>query len=81
MLSQERQIFKNIYSKGLDKIDKLFKKVDYSDVKFIVNNSGLKIDFSKLKDPVAFVDSSKNLEISIEEARYKQEAFNRYLKK
>ena len=69
MLSQERQIFKNIYSKGLDKIDKLFKKVDYSDVKFIVNNSGLKIDFSKLKDPVAFVDSSKNLEISIEEAR------------
>ena len=81
MLSQERQIFKNIYSKGLDKIDKLFKKVDYSDVKFIVNNSGLKIDFSKLKDPVAFVDSSKNLEILIEEARYKQEAFNRYLKK
>ena len=69
MLSQERQIFKNIYSKGLDKIDNLFKKVDYSDVKFIVNNSGLKIDFSKLKDPVAFVDSSKNLEISIEEAR------------
>ena len=50
-------------------------------MKFIVNNSGLKIDFSKLKDPVAFVDSSKNLEISIEEARYKQEAFNRYLKK
>ena len=81
MLSQERQIFKNIYTKGLDKIDKLFKKVDYSDVKFIVNNSGLKIDFSKLKDPVAFVDSSKNSEISIEEARYKQEAFNRYLKK
>ena len=81
MLSQEREIFKNIYSKGLDKIDKLSKKIDYDDLTFIVNSSGLRTDFSKLKDPIASVDSFKNLEILIEEERYNQKEFNRYLRK
>ena len=30
---------------------------DYRDLKFTVNSSGLEIDFSELKDPVAFLDS------------------------
>ena len=37
----EREIFKNIYNQRLDKIDALSKNVDYGDLKFIVNRSGL----------------------------------------
>ena len=81
MLSKEREIFKNIYNKRLNKINELSKKIDYDDLKFIVNSSGLQTNFSELNDPAAFLDSIKNREISIEEARHKQEEFNRYLKK
>ena len=45
---------------------------------FIVNSSGLEINFIELKDPVAFLDGIKNREISIEEVQHKQEKFNRY---
>ena len=81
MLPKEREIFKNIYNKKLHKIDKLPKKIDYGDLKFIVNRSGLKTDFSELKDPVAFLDNIKKREILREEAQNKQEEFNRHLKK
>ena len=62
-------------------MDELSKKFDYGDMKIIVNSSGLESDFSDLRDTVAFLDNVKNSEISIEEARYKQEEFSRYLKK
>ena len=42
-------------------MDKLSKKIYYGDLKLIVNSSGLETDFSKLKDPVAFLDSVKNM--------------------
>ena len=81
LLSKEREIFKNIYNKRLSKIDELFKTIDYGDLKFIISNSSTEIGFSELKGPVAFLDSIGKREISIEEARHKQEEFNRYLKK
>ena len=37
----EREIFKNINNKRLDKIDALSKPIDYCDLKFIVNSGGL----------------------------------------
>ena len=81
MLSKETEIFKNIYNKRLSKTDELFKTIDYGDLKFIISNSSTEIGFSELKGPVAFLDSIGKREISIEEARHKQEEFNRYLKK
>ena len=50
-------------------------------MKSIFNSNDLETNFSKLKYPVAFLDSVKKREISIEEARYKLEEFNRDLKK
>ena len=50
-------------------------------MKFIIDSSDTETDFSELKDPVAFFDSIGKREISLEEARHKQEEFNRYLKK
>ena len=76
MFSKEREIFKNIYNKRLNKIDELSRKIDYGDLKFIVHCSGLETNSSTSKDPVAFPDSIKKREISIEEARYEEEEFN-----
>ena len=81
MLSKEREIFKNIYNKKLDKIDELSETIDYGDLKFIVKSGGLKTNFSELKDPVTFHYSIKKREISTEVAQHKQEEFNTYLKK
>ena len=68
MFSKEREIFKNIYNKRVNKIDELSKKIDYGDLKFIVNSNGLETDFSELKDPVTFLDH----EILIEKTWHKQ---------
>ena len=70
-----------MYSKRLDKIDELSKKIDYDNLKFIVSSSGLETDFSELKDHVSFLDSIKKREILIEDARYKQKEFDRNFKK
>ena len=71
LLSKEIEIFKNVYEKRIDKIDKLSKKNDYGDLKFIISSSGTENNFSELKDPVAFLDSIRKREISIKEAQYK----------
>ena len=76
MLSKEGEIFKR-----LDKIDELSKTVDYGDFKLIISSSGKETNFSELQNPVAFPDSIRKREVSIEEARHKQEKINRYLKK
>ena len=73
LISKEREIFKNIYNKRLNKIDELSKTNDYGDLKFIISSSGTETDFSELKDPVALLDNIEKREISIEEARHKQE--------
>ena len=57
MLLKEREIFNNINNKRLDKIDELSKTNDYGDLEFIVSSRGIEIDFSALKDLVAFLDS------------------------
>ena len=53
----KREIFKNIYSKRLDKIDKLSKTIDYGDLKFIISSNDTETNFGELKYSVAFLDS------------------------
>ena len=59
-------------------MDELSKTIDYGDLKFIIISSDTETDFSELKDPVAFLDSIRKRERSIEEAQHKEEEFNRY---
>ena len=40
LLSEEREIFKNIYNKRLDKIEELSKKIDYNNLKYTVISTG-----------------------------------------
>ena len=56
LLSKEREIFKDIYNKRLDKIEELNNKIDYDNLKYVVVNSGKKIDFDSLESPIAFLN-------------------------
>ena len=38
LLSKEREIFKDIYNKRLDKIEELSNKIDYNDLKYVTIN-------------------------------------------
>ena len=50
-------------------------------MKLIISRSNTETNFSELQNHVAFLDSIRKREISIEQARCKQEEFNRYLNK
>ena len=59
LLSKEREIFKDIYNKRLDKIEELNNKIDYNNLKYVVASSGKKFDFSVSEDPIAFLNDIK----------------------
>ena len=69
LLSKEREIFKDIYNKRLDNIEKLSNKIDYNNLKYVVVSSGDEYRFDKLEDPIAFLSDIKKGKISLEEAK------------
>ena len=52
LFSREREIFKNIYNKRLDKTEELSKKIDYNNLKYTVIGIGEEFEFDKSEDPV-----------------------------
>ena len=80
LLSREREIFKNMYNKRLDKIEELRKKIDYNNLKYTVRSSGEEFEFDKSEDPVLFLNDSKKGKISLEEAKSLQQDYEKYLK-
>ena len=86
LISKEREIFKDIHNKRLDKIKELDNKIDYDDLKYVVERSGAKKDsieynFNKIKDPMTLLKDIGDGKISVEEAKDKQENYYNYLKK
>ena len=65
LLSKEREIFKDICNKRLDKREELNNKIDYNNLKYVVLNSGYENAFNKLDDPLVFLDN-------IEKIKYRQ---------
>ena len=59
LLSEEREIFKDIYNKRLDKIEELNKNIDYNDLKYNAISSGEECNFDKLKYPIVFLNDIK----------------------
>ena len=47
LFSKEREIFKKIYNKELDKIEELTGKIDDNNLEFITISTSRKTDFSK----------------------------------
>ena len=75
LLSKEREIFKDIYNKRLDKIEELNNKIDYDNLKYVAVNSDRIFDFSSLKDPLTFLDEIKKGKMSLEEAKNIQQNY------
>ena len=81
LISKEREIFKDMYNKILDKIEELNNKVDYDNLKYVVERSGDEYNFNKMKDPIALLNDIKKSKISLEEAKEKQKDYPNYLNK
>ena len=79
LISKEREIFKDIYNKKLDKIIELNNKIDYDSLKYIVERSAVEYDFNEFKDPITFLEDIKNGKISLEKAKEKQQGYYNYL--
>ena len=79
LISKEREIFKDIYSKRLDKIEELNNKIDYDHLKYVVESSGDEYRFNKIKDPITFLDDIKKGKISLKEAKDRQQNYYKYL--
>ena len=80
LLSREREIFKNIYNKRLDKIEGLSTKIDYNNLKYTAIRTGEEFEFDKSEDPVLFLNDIRKGKISLEEAQNLQQDYGNYLK-
>ena len=78
LLSKEREIFKDIYNKKLDKLEELNNKIDYNNLKYITANNRSSYAFSEIEDPITFLNEIKKGEKSLEEAKITQENFLEY---
>ena len=56
LISKEREIFKDIYNKRLDKLEELNYKINYDNLKYVVERSGDECSFNKIKDPIALLN-------------------------
>ena len=79
LISKEREIFKDIYIKRLDKLEELNNKIDYDNLKYVVESSGVEYSFNKIKDPIIFLNDIKKGQISLEEAKEQQQNYYNYL--
>ena len=77
--SKEREIFKDIYNKRLDKIEKLNNKIDYDNLKYVVVGTGDEYNFDNLDEPLTLLNNIKKGEISMEKAIEQQYIFFKYL--
>ena len=79
LLSREREIFKVIYNKRLDKIEELNNKIDYNNLKYVAVNNRTSYNFSELEDLLTFLNEIKKGEMSLEEAKATQQNYLDYL--
>ena len=69
LISKETEIFKNIYDERLNKIEELTKKINFEDLKYFTERSGMENDFNAKDNPITFLNSIKTNKVTIEEAK------------
>ena len=79
LLSKEREMFKDIYNKRLDKIEELSNKIDYNNLNYVVVGTGDEYNFNNLDDPLALLNNIKKGKISMRKAIEEQHIFFKYL--
>ena len=75
LLSKEREIFKDIYNKRLDKIEEINNKTDYNNLNYVVVGTGDEYNFNNLDDPLTFLNKIKKGKISMNKAIEQQQNF------
>ena len=78
--SKEREIYRKIYNKRLDKVEELTEKINDDNLIFTIISTGKTIDFTKKDDPLIFLNKIQERKITIEEAKESQKDFDKYLK-
>ena len=79
LVSKEREIFKDIYNKRLDKIEELNNSIDYNNLEYAGYRRKNIYDFSKLVDPLTLLDEIKKGKILLEQAKNNQQNYLEYL--
>ena len=59
LLSKEREIFKDIYNKRLDKIEEMNNEIDYDDLNYVVLSTDMEYKFSIETDPISLLNAIK----------------------
>ena len=54
-------------------------KINYDNLKYVVESSGEEYSFNKIKDPIALLNDIKKGKISLEEAKETQKGYYNYL--
>ena len=54
-------------------------KIDYDNLKYIAESSGVEYNFNRIKDPITLLNDIKEGKISLEEAKEKQKDYYNYL--
>ena len=81
LYSKEREIFKSIYNKRLDKTEELTKKIDVNNLTFSTISTGETVDFSRKNDPSTLLKKIRDGKITIERAKELQKYLNNNIKK
>ena len=79
MLSKEREIFRDIFNKRLNKIEEMNNEIDYDDLDYVILSKDMEYNFPIEKDPISLLRAIKDGEISLKEARDRQENYLHYL--
>ena len=53
----------------------MHNKIDYDDLKYVVESSGDEYSFNKVKDPISLLNNIKKGKISLEEAKEQQKDY------
>ena len=79
IFSKEREIFKDIYNKRLDKIEEMNNKIDYDDLEYVILSNDMAYNFPVQKDPISLLNDIKSGKTTIKEAKDAQQNYLYYL--
>ena len=78
LFSKEREIFKDIYNKRLDKIEVMNNKIDYDDLECVVLSNDMTYNISVKKDPISLLNDIKSSKTALKEAKDAQKDYLYY---
>ena len=79
LLSKEKEIFKDIFNKRLNKIKTMDNEINYNDLDYVIVSKDMEYNLSTEKDPISLFNAIKEGKITLEEAKNRQENYLHYL--